>query len=86
MVAELDGGEVRRLVPDAAHPVSRGFACVKGPAMLDVHRDPARLDHPERRIGSGWQRAGWRDALDDIGARLRRIRDRHGPDADDRSE
>jgi len=81
MVAELDGGEVRRLVPDAAHPVSRGFACVKGPAMLDVHRDPARLDHPERRIGSGWQRAGWRDALDDIGARLRRIRDRHGPDA-----
>ncbi|HEX6836181.1 MAG TPA: molybdopterin-dependent oxidoreductase, partial [Polyangia bacterium] len=81
MVAEVDGGDVRRLVPDAAHPVSRGFACVKGPAMLDVHRDPARLDHPERRVGDSWQRASWKQAIDDIGARLRRIRNSHGPDA-----
>ena len=81
MVAEVDGGDVRRLVPDGAHPVSRGFACVKGPAMLEVHRDPARLDHPERRAGDVWQRATWKQAIGDIGARLRRIRDQHGPDA-----
>ncbi|HEX8951899.1 MAG TPA: molybdopterin-dependent oxidoreductase, partial [Polyangia bacterium] len=81
MVAEVDGGDVRRLYPDAAHPVSRGFGCVKGPAMLEVHRDPARLDHPERRAGDAWTRASWKQAIADIGARLRRIRDAHGPDA-----
>src|SRR4051794_22107105 len=81
MIAEVDGGGVRRLVPDPAHPVSRGFSCVKGPAMVDVHRDPARLDHPERRIGDRWARASWRDAMGDIGERIKRIRDEHGPDA-----
>jgi formate dehydrogenase len=81
MIAEVDGGEVQRLVPDAAHPVSRGFACIKGPAMLEVHRDPSRLDHPERRDGSRWTRASWRDATADIGARIARIRAEHGPDA-----
>ena len=84
MVAEIDGDEVRRLSPDAAHPVSRGFACVKGPAMLEVHRDPERLDHPERRDAGaqgGFRRASWPEALDDIAARLGRIRDAHGPDA-----
>ena len=81
MVAEVDGGEVRRLVPDPAHPVSRGFSCVKGPAMVDVHRDSARLDHPERRVGNRWTRASWREAMSDIGARIKAIRDEHGPDA-----
>ena len=84
MVAERDGGQVRRLVPDAEHPVSRGFACVKGPAMLEVHRDPARLDHPERRDperSDAWTRVSWHAALGDIGARIKKIRDEHGPDA-----
>ena len=81
IIAECDGGEVRRLVPDAAHPVSRGFACVKGPAMLEVHRDPARLDYPERRDGAAWSRVSWDAAIGDIGRRLGRIRDEHGPDA-----
>jgi anaerobic selenocysteine-containing dehydrogenase len=81
MIAEVDGDEVRRLVPDAAHPVSRGYACIKGPAMLEVHRDRMRLDHPERRDGGGWSRASWPTALDDIAARIKRIRDAHGPDA-----
>jgi len=83
-VAEVEDGDVRRLVPDAEHPVSRGFGCVKGPAMIEVHRDPARLDHPERRRpndGGRWERASWREAIADIGVRLKKLRDEHGPDA-----
>lgn len=81
LVAEVEGGEVRRLAPDAAHPVTRGYACVKGPAMLDVHRDPDRLDWPERRRGDRFVRASWREANRDIGRRLAAIRAAHGPDA-----
>lgn len=81
LVAELEDGEVARLAPDAAHPVTRGFCCVKGPAMLEVHRDPDRLDVPERRDGDVWRPAAWDEALDDIGRRLAAIRRAHGPDA-----
>jgi anaerobic selenocysteine-containing dehydrogenase len=81
LVAEVEGGEVRRLAPDPNHPVSRGYACIKGPAMLEVHRDPDRLNRPERRGAQGWHPVAWDAATRDIGARLRAIIDRHGRDA-----
>src|SRR5262245_12966543 len=81
MVADVDGGAIVRLSPDVEHPVTRGYACVKGPAMLDVHRDPDRLARPERRDGATWRAATWDEANRDIGARLREIRRRHGDDA-----
>ena len=49
LVAEVEGGEITRLRPDRDHPVSKGFACHKGMASLDIHRDPDRLDHPQRK-------------------------------------
>jgi formate dehydrogenase len=86
MVADVreEGGrrEVVRLRPDPEHPVTRGYACVKGPAMLDVHRDPDRLARPERRRADGrWEATSWDVANAEIGAALRRIRRAHGPDA-----
>jgi anaerobic selenocysteine-containing dehydrogenase len=81
LVAEVDGGQIVKLSPDAEHPVTRGYACVKGPAMLDVHRDPDRVARPERRDGARFVGATWDEAVRDIGARLRAIRARHGDDA-----
>jgi formate dehydrogenase len=81
LIADVDAGEVVRLAPDAAHPVTRGYACVKGPAMLDVHRDPDRLMTPERRRGDAWERISWATAYREIGERIRRLRREHGPDS-----
>jgi formate dehydrogenase len=83
MVAEVDDGDrIVALRPDADHPITRGYACVKGPAMLQVHRDPDRLDRPQRRRADGtWQDVAWDDAVRDIGARLAAIRARDGADA-----
>jgi formate dehydrogenase len=78
LVAEIEGGEPVRLVPDREHPITRGYACIKGPAMLDVHRDPDRLARPERRDGDRWETLDWDRANREIGARLRDIRARHG--------
>ena len=79
MVATVEDGRVTKLRPDADHPLSAGFACPKGIAMVDVQNDPDRVLHPLRRTPDGsFERVTWREALDDIGARLRRIRDRHG--------
>ncbi|HVE68302.1 MAG TPA: molybdopterin-dependent oxidoreductase, partial [Solirubrobacteraceae bacterium] len=80
MVATGEDGVVTKLRPDGEHPLSTGYACPKGIAMLDVHNDPDRVTHPLRRRadGTGFDPVSWDDALADIGTRLRAVRDRHG--------
>src|SRR5580693_4660216 len=88
LVAEIgEDGEIVALRPDRDHPVSKGYACNKGLAYLDIHHDPDRLNTPLRRINPRSEPLGrfeslsWDLAFDQIGARLRGIRERHGMDA-----
>lgn len=82
LVAEVEDGEIARLRPDRDHPITEGFACHKGLASLDIHRDPDRLDHPQRRDGAGdFETIGWEPAIREIAERVAAIRDAHGPDA-----
>ena len=53
LLATVEDGELVGLAPDREHPVTKGFACHKGLAGVDIHRDPDRLDHPLRRTGAG---------------------------------
>ena len=53
MVATVEDGRVTKLRPDHDHPLSKGYACPKGIAMLDVQNDPDRVLHPLRRDGTG---------------------------------
>src|SRR5258705_13928592 len=82
MVATVEDGRVEKLRPDPGNPMSAGFACPKGIAMTDVQNDPDRVLHPLRRTPSGeFERVSWDTALSDIGARLRRVKEAHGPAA-----
>jgi anaerobic selenocysteine-containing dehydrogenase len=49
LVAHVDDGRLMTLPPDRDHPVTKGFACHKGLAAVDLHHDPDRLDHPTSR-------------------------------------
>ena len=82
LVARVRGGEIIRLEPDREHPVTQGFACHKGLAGHEIHRDPDRVDRPLRRSPEGeLEDVSWDDAISDVGARLRALLDEHGPDA-----
>jgi len=81
LVARVEGETLVALAPDREHPVTRGFACNKGIAGADIHRDPDRLDHPLKKLDGGFARASWDDAIGDIASRVRGIVDRHGPNA-----
>ena len=81
MVATVQDGQVVKLRPDKEHPLSSGWACPKGIAMLDVHNDPDRVVHPLKRVGDEHVRVSWEEALDDIGARLRAVIAAHGPES-----
>jgi formate dehydrogenase len=80
MVATVEDGVVTKLRPDREHPLSSGYACPKGIAMLDVQNDPDRVVHPLKRRadGDGFEQVAWDEALADIGSRLRDVRQSHG--------
>jgi len=82
LLASVEGGELVELEPDREHPVTKGFACHKGMATLDVHRDPDRLGAPLCRSADGsFDTVGWDTALGAIASRTQAIREQHGPDA-----
>ncbi|MFE3055757.1 molybdopterin-dependent oxidoreductase [Nocardia sp. NPDC059239] len=87
LTAELDDrGKLIELRPTHGHPTG-GIACHKGLGFLDVHNDPDRANWPQRRTSEksrpegNFVRTDWDSCLQDIGSRLRDIREQHGPDA-----
>ncbi|WP_309573059.1 molybdopterin-dependent oxidoreductase [Deinococcus sp.] len=74
-------GRVTDVRGDPEDPLSRGHICPKGTALPDLHADPDRLKRPLRRVGDTWEEMTWNEALDYVAARLRAVRDEHGPDA-----
>ncbi|MFM2078416.1 MAG: hypothetical protein RJA49_2306, partial [Actinomycetota bacterium] len=82
LVAQVDGGVLVKLSPDRDHPVTKGFACHKGLAAVDLHHDPDRLDHPQLRAADGtWTTTSWDDALDSTAQRLQSVIATHGIDS-----
>lgn len=78
---DVDGGRIVAVRPDKAHPISRGYTCIKGMRVLDYQNDPDRLLHPLRRGDRDWEQVSWATATGEIGHKLRAIRDTHGPRA-----
>jgi formate dehydrogenase len=86
IVAEVDDdGKIVRIRGDEEHPVSKGYLCPKGAAIAKVVDDPDRVRQPLRRRAGGapgeFEPVSWDEALDDIAARLTRLRDERGPNS-----
>lgn len=79
--ASVDGGDVRSIAEDPAHPLGRGGACGICRGSTGARRDPRRLLQPRRRRGDRWEDVGWEPALREITAELKAIRHRHGVDS-----
>ncbi len=79
LLLQLDGGRIAKVRGDAAHPESRGYLCQKA-ARLDHYQNHAdRLGSPLKRQADGTFAAiSWDQAIGEIAARLRALRERHG--------
>lgn len=74
----VDGDQVLDVKPDRQHPVSKGFACVKGTGLGGLHHDPDRLKFPLKRVGERLEQISWEQALDEIGRKLADLRKAYG--------
>ena len=82
LVADVEDGRLVDLKADFDHPVTKGYACHKGIATLDIHHDPDRVSAPMRRTADGaWGTVSWDAAAEDIAGRLSSIIERHGTEA-----
>ncbi|MFI5048053.1 MAG: molybdopterin-dependent oxidoreductase [Acidimicrobiia bacterium] len=81
ILVDVEGDQVVRVRGDNDHPLSHGYTCAKGRALPGFHHHPDRIEQPMLRRDGRLEPATWEVCLDDLGARLRAIVDRHGPEA-----
>nr|MCS5575462.1 molybdopterin-dependent oxidoreductase [Pseudomonadales bacterium] len=82
LIAEVEAGEITRLKPDKEHPVTRGFACHKGIATLEIHKDEDRLNYPLKINDHGeLKRISWNEAGQGIAAAIKALKEKYGEDA-----
>jgi anaerobic selenocysteine-containing dehydrogenase len=85
-VAVVEDGRFIRLEPDPAHPTGQAL-CAKGRAAPELVYHSQRLTRPLRRTrpkgdaDPGWEPIGWEEALDLTAGAMRRVAERHGPQA-----
>src|ERR1700743_1346018 len=79
ILVEVDGDVVTRVRGDREHPLSQGYTCPKGRALPQMHHHPDRIERPQMRIDGQLRDTTWEACLDDLGARIRSVIERHGP-------
>ncbi|MFT4997640.1 MAG: anaerobic selenocysteine-containing dehydrogenase [Chitinophagales bacterium] len=70
---------ILKIRADKTHPVSRGYACIKGIGLDAIHHDSQRLNHPLKKVGNSWQQISWPQAIEEIGAKVKALAATHSP-------
>ncbi|MQA90500.1 MAG: molybdopterin-dependent oxidoreductase [Gemmatimonas sp.] len=85
MLVSVEGGRATRVRGDPEHPVTQGFLCTKVNRYVERTYHPGRILSPMRRIGAKgdgrFEPASWEEAFESIARELRKVIDRHGPEA-----
>ena len=81
MVAEVHNGVWVRQDVAQDHPISEGSHCCKGIDQIDLVKSKQRVKHPLKKVDGKWQRISWKQAIDEISAKMLKIREENGPDS-----
>jgi anaerobic selenocysteine-containing dehydrogenase len=76
-----EGSKIIKVRADKENPRSQGYLCRKGTKIAFFQNNPERLKYPLKRMGTGFERISWDQALDEIAARTKEIVTAHGPRA-----
>ena len=84
VIGWVQDGRVRLIEGNPNDPNSQGTICSKANGLIEATEDEERLLHPLRRIGprgsGNWERISWDEALDEVAARLRALREAGTPE------
>lgn len=81
----FQGERLVQVTGNEEDPVLRGKICPKSQLALQLHNSPRRLTRPLKRVGARgegrFEPISWPQALDEIAAKLKSLRDECGPEA-----
>ncbi|MDH6246987.1 molybdopterin-dependent oxidoreductase [Mycobacterium sp. OTB74] len=79
ILVDVDGDEVIQVHGDKEHPFSKGYTCLKGRSLPQLHHHPDRLERPQMRRDGQLQDTTWDTCLNDLASKLKDVIDKHGP-------
>jgi anaerobic selenocysteine-containing dehydrogenase len=80
VIATVTDGKLTKVTGDPDNPMFQGYSCAKGRALPDIHNNPHRLLHSQRRHpDGGYEDIAAEQAMDEIAARLQELIAMHGP-------
>ncbi len=79
--AVVENGVWIRQEPVFDSPLNLGAHCAKGAAIREHGHGEYRLKTPVKLVNGKYQRISWKQALDEITERLKKIKQESGPDA-----
>ena len=74
----VDKGKAIGIEYMTGHPASEGALCPKGNSVLEILDHIERLKYPMKKVGDGFVRISWDEALDIAASEIKRIIDTHG--------
>ncbi len=79
--AVVENGVWVRQEPVFDSPISMGGHCAKGGALRENAHGEFRLKYPMKLVDGKYQRISWDQALDEISAKMLKLREESGPDS-----
>ncbi|MDO8673115.1 MAG: molybdopterin-dependent oxidoreductase [Dehalococcoidia bacterium] len=80
VIAYVTGDTLHKLEGNSNHSHSDGRICPRGSAGVKLLNDPDRLRYPLKRVGQDqFEKISWEQAYEEIGQKLKQIKDVHGP-------
>jgi anaerobic selenocysteine-containing dehydrogenase len=81
MDVDVEDGAVTAVHPDTDNEMYGGYTCIKGRQLVEQMYQPERLTNTWQKTAAGFDTIDSRQALDEIGEKLRDIIDQYGPRA-----
>jgi anaerobic selenocysteine-containing dehydrogenase len=75
----VENNRIVKVRPDKDNPRSEGYCCRKGLKIAHHQHHADRLTHPLKRVGDGFERISWDQALDEIAEKLKSVKELYGP-------
>jgi len=81
LVLNVKDNRILKVTSDKDLGMNRGWTCVKGRFGFDYVHSPDRLTEPLIKEDGKFRKASWEEALDTVGKGLKKVKEKHGPDA-----
>jgi anaerobic selenocysteine-containing dehydrogenase len=77
----VENDKVVKVEGDPSHPITKGKICGRGRMLETRTNSPQRLLHPLKKVNGQFEQISWEQALDEISAKLKEIKEKYSSTA-----